>query len=298
MTAPLVAGIELGGTKCIAALARGADIVDRRAFPTGDPATTIPALLACLAGWSAPAPVALGLACFGPLGLDPSHDDFGKITTTPKPGWSGADVRGAFAKSFAGPIGFDTDVNGAALAEGRWGAARGADVHVYLTIGTGIGGGVVVGGKSVHGLLHPEIGHIRVRRDTGAKFAGVCPYHGDCIEGLVSGPAIAARTGRPGEDVADDDPVWREVADELAELIALLLLTLSPNRILIGGGLGIGRAFLLPMIRAAAADRLGGYLAPVTPEALLEIVRPPALGVDAGPLGAAALALDALGRTR
>lgn len=298
MSEPLVAGIELGGTKCIAVLARGADIVDRRAFPTGDPATTIPALLACLAGWSAPAPVALGLACFGPLGLDPSHGDFGKITTTPKPGWSGVDVRGAFAKTFSGPIGFDTDVNGSALAEGRWGAARGADVHVYLTIGTGIGGGVVVGGKPVHGLLHPEIGHIRVRRGADASFAGVCPFHGDCIEGLVSGPAIAARSGRRAENLADDDPVWREVADDLAELVAMLLLTLSPNRILIGGGVGMGRAFLLPLIRAAVTDRLSGYLSSVTPDTLVDIVRTPALGVDAGPLGAAALALDALAGTR
>lgn len=295
-TGPLVAGVELGGTKCVALLAREGELLARETFPTGAAAPTIAGLVDRIRIWrdEGAAIAAIGLASFGPLGLDPSRPDFGRITTTPKPGWANTDLLGAFADTFDLPIGFDTDVNAAALAEGRWGEARGASAHVYLTIGTGIGGGLVIGGRPVHGMLHPEMGHIRIRRFGGGGFAGVCPYHGDCIEGLASGPAIAARAGRPGSEVADDDPLWRDIAAELAELMAVLILTVSPEKILIGGGVGVGRPALFPLIRAATAATLGGYVAGLTEEKLDAMIRPPALGADAGPLGAAALAQDAL----
>lgn len=216
------------------------------------------------------------------------------MTTTPKPGWSRVDLVGHFAQRFNVPIGFDTDVAGAGLAETLWGAAKGCGVVVYLTVGTGVGGGVVIGGRPVHGRIHPEIGHLRIRRDPGDPFAGVCPFHGDCVEGLVSGPAIAARAGAPAESLADDDPVWARVADDLAELAAILVLTLSPERILIGGGVAAARPFLPPMIRSRVAGRLAGYVAGLSEAALARMIRAPGLGGRAGPLGAIALGRSAM----
>jgi len=292
---PVIAGIELGGTKSVALIAQDDAIIDMLRIPTGMPEVTLRVLSDQVARWAQRHPVvALGIGSFGPLGLDRRASDFGRITTTPKPHWSNVDVRGHFAAAFALPIGFDTDVAGAALAEERWGAAGGCRVHVYLTIGTGIGGGIVVDGRPVHGLVHPEFGHIRIRRSAGDSFAGVCPFHGDCLEGLASGPAIAARAGAPAETLAPDHPVWRQVADELAELMAMLILTVSPERILIGGGVGQNHAALLGRTRGTTARLLGGYVAGLTPAMLDGVIRNPALGDRAGPLGAIALGRQAL----
>ena len=185
----------------MAVLARDAEIVERHRDPDrrsgGDARRAVrPARHAGSA--TASSSSRIGIGSFGPVGLDRRRADFGHVTTTPKRGWHDVDVRGHFAERFDVPIGFDNDVSGAALAESRWGAAQGCAVTVYLTIGTGIGGGVVVDGRPVHGLVHPEHGHLRVRRRADDDFAGVCPYHGDCIEGLASGPAIAARAGAAG----------------------------------------------------------------------------------------------------
>lgn len=291
----LVAGIELGGTKGIALIARGRDVIATARVPTAQPDVTLDALAERIEDWQRlHGPVtALGIASFGPLGLDRSHADYGRITSTPKPGWNDVDLVGRFARRFAVPIGFDTDVAGAALAEHRWGAARGCDVAVYLTVGTGIGGGVIVDGRPVHGLIHPELGHLRVRRMPGDDFTGACRFHGDCLEGLAAGPAIAARTGLAGPDIGDDHPVWDNVAAELAEAMAQLMLTLSPRRILIGGGVFHNRSFLLDRIHARTAERLGGYLAGVGCAELAAIITAPELGDMAGPLGAIALACRA-----
>jgi fructokinase len=239
---------------------------------------------------------ALGIASFGPLGLRPGTPEFGCLLDTPKPGWSGIDIRGALARQFERPIAIDTDVNGAALAEGLWGASFRCSVHIYLTIGTGIGGGLVVEGRPVHGLLHPELGHIRVRRDPDDNFPGTCPFHGDCIEGLASGPAIAARAGVSADRLAPDDPLWARVGRELGELVATLLLIAAPERIVIGGGVGQGCSFLLPLIRSAAAASLAGYGPARDPKLLETVIVPPALGSEAGPLGALVLAQLASGR--
>ena len=203
-------------------------------------------------------------------------------------------MRGHFAERFDVPIGFDNDVNGAVLAENKWGAAQGCSVAIYLTIGTGIGGGVVVGGRLVHGLVHPEHGHFRVRRRADDTFAGACPYHGDCIEGLASGPAIAARTGSRAPELPPEHPVWIDVANELGEFMALLVLAISPQRILVGGGVGYGQRWLLPRIRDAALASLGGYVAALDAPAIEALIVPPGLGDDAGPLGSVAIGLDAL----
>lgn len=289
----LYAGVELGGTKCIALLTRGTDILDKAAWPTTTPDDVL-AKLADYLRHHAQHVDALGIASFGPLDLNPASRHFGYITSTPKPGWSMVDVRSPLAAALPCPTGFDTDVNAAGLAEGRGGAAQGCSVHAYVTIGTGLGGGLIVGGRPVHGLIHPEIGHMRIRRVPGDDFGGVCPYHGDCLEGLVSGPALAARFGQDPAQVPDGHPLWAAVAHDLAEFMANLLLTVSPERIVIGGGVAVARPALLANVHRLTADCLSGYLHGITGERLAEIIVPAALGVNAGPLGAIALAMDAV----
>ncbi len=287
-----VAGVELGGTKIIAVAAQGRDILAQAQWPTGKDA---PATLGAVSDWLVKAKAehgfdALGIASFGPLCLDSNSADFGRILNTPKPGWAGVDVVRALSGQLGVPACFDTDVAGAALAEGLWGASIGCAVHVYLTIGTGIGGGVVIDGKPLHGAVHPEIGHVRVRRVAGDLFAGSCPVHGDCLEGLAAGPAIALRAGCPAEFVAANDPVWDRVAAELAELMQMLILTLSPHRIVFGGGVGYGQSHLLARVRAATAKNLNGYLPGQTLADLEALIVPAGLGAEAGVFGALALA--------
>ena len=292
---PLLAGVELGGTKCIAVIARGRTIVDRRVVATTTPDATLAALRAALDQWFVDAAfAAVGIASFGPLSLDPDNPDYGTIARTTKPGWSGAPVLAALTGGFGRPVGFATDVTGAALAEGEWGAAQGCRTHVYATIGTGVGVGIVVDGAPLPGLAHPEAGHVRVRRGAGDAFPGICAFHGDCLEGLVSGPAIAARAQHPSATLADDDPVWIAVAAEVAELMATLVLTLAPQRIVIGGGVPLRRPSLIPAIRAQTVARLGGYQAHHGAAAIAELIVRPALGDDAGPLGSIRLAAMAV----
>jgi fructokinase len=220
---------------------------------------------------------------------------YGSITTTTKPGWRGTPVVARLAEAFRVPMGFDTDVNGAALAEGRWGAARRLSDYAYVTVGTGVGVGLVVDGVPVSGFSHAELGHTRVPRLPGDEFRGSCVFHGDCVEGLASGPAIAARSGRPAPQIAADDPVWNGVAHALAQLLHNLMLTTAPRRILIGGGVVDGRPELLPRIRALLALSLNGYVdLDRLPGGLDLYVTAPGLGSLAGPLGALALAADAI----
>lgn len=287
-----LAGIELGGTKVVAVLGTGTAIVERVERPIGAPDDTFAWLGEQIAQWHAAAPIsALGIASFGPIGLDRERADHGRLLRTTKPGWSGADVLGAMASAFAGPIALHTDVTAAAIAEGTLGAARGCDDLAFMTVGTGVGVGIIVGGAPLVGMLHPEAGHIRIARVEGDDFPGYCQFHRDCLEGLASGPAIAGRTGRPGRTLADDDPAWEYVIDALAQGCATLLLTLSSERIVLGGGVINARPWLVDRIAVRSADHLGGYLPYVQDRAPLVAA---ALGQDAGPVGALILANSAI----
>lgn len=291
-----LAGLELGGTKCIAVLGDGAAIAERRVIATTTPAATLAAALAVLREWDATTPLAaIGVASFGPVRLDPAAADYGRILATPKPGWSGTDLLGPLRDAFACPLALDTDVNGAALAEYRRGAGQGCDSVIYLTIGTGVGGGIVINGCPVHGALHPELGHLMLRRAAGDNFFGVCPFHGDCIEGLVAGPALMARFPGGIDAASADDPRRGHLASDLAELFASMILTLAPNRILVGGGVGLGMPGLLDAAIARIPAILRGYLPQLDAEALHATIGPAGLGAEAGPLGALALAETAVG---
>lgn len=291
---PLIAGVELGGTKTICILAAAPDDVrDEVRVATTTPEETLRAVRAVVERWKAQSGYdAIGIGSFGPLDLDPASAGHGRIVSTPKPGWSGADVLG-LAAGLGVPAALDTDVNGAALAEGRWGAARGLDSWTYVTVGTGIGVGSIVDGRPVRGLGHSEAGHLRVPRLEGDVWPGACPYHGDCAEGLACGPAIRAHTGRAAETLPPDDPVWDSVVHALAGLFHNLTLTALPQRILLGGGVGAGQAHLGPRLREALKASLNDYGTAARID-FEQFLQPPGLGDRAGPLGAIALGLSAL----
>lgn len=291
-----VAAVELGGTKSIAVLAKGNTVLDQVSVPTTTPEETLPRLRDQLNAWYTEKPFsAIGIASFGPVQLRHHSDNFGRILKTPKPFWKNADVAGQLTSPFDCPWDIDTDVNGAALAEYRWGAGQGCTSICYITIGTGVGGGLVINGQPVHGFMHPEIGHVRTRRSPNDTFAGACPFHGDCIEGLISGPALAARFGRPMIEVNDADPLWKLVANDIAELMSTVLLTTSAERVLFGGGVSTSRPFLLPLVQKRTHELLAGYIPVQQAEDFSSIIRQAGLGSLAGPLGAVALAHSALG---
>ncbi|RYE03654.1 MAG: ROK family protein [Sphingomonadales bacterium] len=293
-SSPTIAGLELGGTKCVAILGTGpGDIRERVTVPTTDPATTLAALEAALDTWQFDA---LGIASFGPLELNARAPDFGSITATTKPGWTGADLTKRLAARYARPLAIQTDVVGAALAEARWGAAQGLSTHAYITIGTGVGVGLISGGKPVQGVAHGEAGHMRVARAPGDTFAGWCPFHGDCVEGLIAGPALAARFGCPGQALPDDGPEWDLFVHDLTGLLHNLVTVAAPERIAIGGGVMAAREHLFPRIRAKLTASIGGYGSLTAYAGELDRrLGSPGLGTLAGPMGAIAMGLEALG---
>jgi fructokinase len=267
--AAVFGAIEGGGTKFICALASAPDpaaIVETVRFETTDAAATLRRAADFFRGRTLRA---LGVASFGPIELDRRSARYGHVLPTPKPGWSNEPVLPRLADALDLPLErlrWDTDVNAAALGESLWGAGRGADPLVYVTVGTGIGGGVLVAGEPLHGLLHPEIGHVPVPPVALADgrldpFPGVCPFHGRCWEGMATGPALAGRAGRPGESLPDDDPVWEIEAQYLALGLATCTLVVSPGRIVVGGGVVESRAgWLLPMVRRQLVAYLNGYV--------------------------------------
>jgi fructokinase len=290
----LFGGIEAGGTKFVCAVASGPDdIRDTTNFPTTTPEETLAKAVDFfkktlhshhpLAG--------IGVASFGPIDLHDNSASYGHITKTPKQGWSGADVIGTIQRHFDLPIGFDTDVNGAALAELNWGVAQNLDTFLYLTIGTGIGGGGMVGGKLMHGLVHPEMGHVRLPHDwDDDPFPGVCPYHGDCLEGMASGPALEKRWGQSASDLPSDHRAWNLEVEYLSYGLVNFICTVSPQRLILGGGV-MKQTQLFPMIRKRVLELLNNY---VQDQHILNdmdhYIVPPALGSKAGVMGAIALA--------
>jgi fructokinase len=293
----LLGGVELGGTKCICLLGTGPeDIRAQRTLPTGrDPGATLSAIVATFEEWrSHHGPItALGIASFGPLELARSSPRYGYITTTPKSGWANTDVAGTLGRALAVPVKLDTDVNGAARAEARWGAARGLEDLAYVTVGTGIGVGLMVAGRPVLGFTHGELGHIRVVRLRGDRWGGACPFHGDCLEGLASGIAIEQRSGVSAASLAEDAPVWPFVAHALAQLLHVLVLASAPRRILLGGSVMLGQPHLFPKLRTELQRSLNHYVcASQLAEHIAQYVVPPGLGPLAGPLGALAVAAD------
>lgn len=284
--------LEAGGTKMVLSVLNGAgDILTRATMPTGTPEATMPGMIAFFREH----PVrSLGIGSFGPLDLNPASPTYGTITATPKLAWRDYPILPAFRDALGVPVGLDTDVNGAALAEVRLGAARGLESCLYVTVGTGVGGGLIIGGKPVHGLTHPELGHMLLAPmpDDPAP-DGFCPYHRHCVEGLAAGPAIRKRWGRPAQELPPEHPAWTLEADYLAQLCLNAIMAFSPERIILGGGV-MQQRFLLPMIRERTVKLLGGYLSnPVVDRGLEDYIVPPGLGENSGVMGAYLLAREA-----
>lgn len=290
----LYAGVEAGGTKFVCALASGPQqILAETRFPTTSPGETLRNTLDFFQMHAPAGAIAgLGIASFGPVDLNPTSATYGHITSTPKPGWAWTDILGTLSRNLGVPAAIETDVNAAALGEHRYGAGQGLDSCLYLTIGTGIGGGGILNGAPLHGLVHPEMGHMRLPRDPARDpFPGICPYHGDCFEGLASGPALQARWGQPAETLPEDHPAWALEAHYIALALNNLVCALSPQRIILGGGV-MQQSQLFPLIRSELQALLNGYIqSPLLLERMEEYVLPPALGPRAGVLGAIALAV-------
>jgi fructokinase len=292
------AAVEAGGTKFSCALGAGPDaIVARTRIATRDPASTLGDVAAFFVAATAAhgRAAGLGIASFGPVDLDRASPTWGHIAATTKPGWDWTDVAGPLGRQLGCPVGFDTDVNGAAIGEHRWGAGQGLSNLVYFTVGTGIGGGVVIGGRPLHGLAHPEMGHIRLRRHPDDDYPGFCSFHGDCAEGLACGPAIRERLGQPLDELPPDHPFRAVLADYLGQLCANAVLLLSPQRIILGGGVMNAGG-----LHAPVTARMRHWLAGIVSAPALareDFVSPPALGDDAGLAGAFALAMAAADST-
>ncbi len=292
----IYAGIELGGTKIVCGVGTTAgELLERVRLDTKEPDKTLSAIRDVLDGFAERhgSLAGLGIGTFGPVHLNPGSTDFGRLGATPKIPWRGCDIAGYFNQHSAVPVALDTDVTAAAFGEAKWGAARGCGSAVYLTVGTGIGAGALLDGTPIHGLLHPEVGHIRVPRAAGDDYAGGCPHHGDCVEGMAAGPAIQARWGRRLSELPQDHVAHQQVAHYLSHLVAALVLFYSPERIVIGGGV-MSSGSVHPRIRVGVQKVLNGYLAiPAIEEGIDTLIVPPALGDDAGVLGAIAMAIRA-----
>jgi fructokinase len=283
--------LEAGGTKMVCAIGdEQGNILERVSIPTREPETTMPAIIDFFKNKGI---CALGIGCFGPIDLDKKSETYGYITTTPKLAWRNYDIVGACKKELGVPVGFDTDVNGSALGEATWGCTKELDNSIYITVGTGIGVGVIIDKKPYHGMIHPEGGHIFLARHPQDPMErGVCPYHELCLEGLASGPSIQARWGKPGVELADRKEVWELEAYYLAQAICSYIMILSPERIIVGGGVA-HQEQMMPLIRAEVLRQMGGYITAKGMQDLDNYIVLPSLNDDQGILGALKLAMDA-----
>lgn len=282
----LYGAIEAGGTKFVCGLGTGPEDLETARFATTTPDETTALAIEFFRGRTPPR--AIGIGSFGPVDLNPESPSYGFITSTPKPGWQNFDFAGTVRRALDVPVAFDTDVNAAALGETRWGASRGMSDSVYLTVGTGIGGSAIVHGRVLHGLMHPEMGHIRIPHDrVEDPYAGHCPFHGDCLEGLACGPAIEARWHKPARELPAGHEAWELEARYLALALNTWVCTLSTKRFVLGGGV-MSQAHLFPLIRAELDHILNGYI-----RVPGDFIVPPELGSRAGVLGALVLAEQA-----
>ncbi len=287
--------VEGGGTKFNCLVATGKDnILAEIRIPTTKPAETMSAVVDFFANFEQENDqkiASIGVACFGPVDLNKKSPTYGCITTTPKPDWAKAPILGPLQERFDVPMDFEVDVNGAAIGEATWGAAQGLTDFVYYTIGTGIGGGAMVNGQMLHGLMHAEMGHQMMPHVAGDDYQGYCPFHGHCFEGVATGPSLADHWGKPAQEIEIDHPAWELEAEYIAIAMMNTVLMLSPQRIILGGGV-MNQMHLFPMIREKMVKRLAGYIQ--RPEILEDadnFIVPPGLGNYAGMLGALAMAM-------
>lgn len=287
-----IGAVEAGGTKFVCGVGNENGIIeDSISFPTEQPEQTVGRVIEYFRDKNVDA---IGIGSFGPINLDRSSPEYGNVTTTPKTEWSGFPFLATIRREFDVPVGWDTDVNAAALGEASWGAARGLDSCVYYTIGTGVGVGIYSEGKLVHGLVHPEGGHVLVRRHPEDDFGGACPYHGDCLEGMASGPAIEKRWNRKGQELPADHPAWAIEAYYIGQAVTGTILLLSPKKVILGGGV-MKQKHLFPIIREEVRKNLNGYVhAKEILDDIDHYIVPPGLGDHAGLCGALALGLAAL----
>lgn len=281
--------LEAGGTKMVCAIGNeNGEILERVSIPTEAPDITMPKLIAYFADKEIEA---LGIGCFGPIDLNRDSDTYGCITTTPKLAWKNYNIVKVFQDALNVPIGFDTDVNGSAMGEATWGITKGLENSMYITIGTGIGTGIITNGKLLHGMLHPEGGHLLLSRHPNDSFEGTCPYHKTCLEGLASGPAIEARWGEKGIQLAERREVWELEAYYIAQALVNYIMVLSPQRIVIGGGV-THQEHLMPLIREEVKRQLAGYIDTKELLNMDQYVVLPSLDDNQGIMGALKLGLN------
>ncbi|AIQ63018.1 fructokinase [Paenibacillus stellifer] len=287
----VIGAVEAGGTKFVCGIGNEhGTIEDKISFPTGHPDETVPRVIEYFKDKSVDA---IGIGSFGPIDVTPESPTYGFVTTTPKPGWAQYDLLGILRREFPVPFGWDTDVNAAALGEAKWGAAQGLSSCLYYTVGTGIGIGVYSEGRTVHGLVHPEGGHTLVRRHPDDDFDGICPYHGDCLEGMAAGPALQARWGAKGHELPENHAAWEIESFYLAQSISNAVLLLSPEKVILGGGV-MQQSQLFPLIREGVRRNLNGYVqSGVITDDIGSYIVPPGLGQQAGLCGALALGVEA-----
>ncbi|HEX3022816.1 MAG TPA: ROK family protein [Lachnospiraceae bacterium] len=284
-----IGALEAGGTKMVVAIGNeNGEIFERASIPTQTPETTMPQLIDYFKSREVDM---LGIGCFGPIDLDRNSDTYGYITSTPKLAWKNYDIVGVFKEHLKVPVGFDTDVNASAIGEATWGITKELDTSLYITIGTGIGVGVIVNGKPLHGMLHPEAGHILLSKHAQDSFNGICPYHSNCFEGLASGPSIEARYGKKAIDLADNKMVWELESYYIAQAIANYILTISPKRIVLGGGV-MHQEQLLPLVRDKVNRIINGYVNTKELKDMDNYIVLPSLSDNQGILGCIKLALD------
>ena len=288
----LYGALEAGGTKMVCAIGdENGKILEQISVPTTTPEETMPPILEYFKGKDI---AAIGIACFGPVDLNPSSPTYGYITTTPKLAWANYNIVGAVKDALGIPVGFDTDVNGSLLGEVTWGCAKGLTDAVYFTIGTGVGGGVMTNGKLLHGMLHPELGHMLMRVREDDTYKGHCPFHGNCLEGMAAGPALEERWGARGRDLADRDEVWDLESYYIAQAIWTCITVLSPQKVILGGGV-MHQEQLFPLIREKVAELMNHYLKTKELEDLDSYIVPASLNDDQGIMGCIKLAMNACG---